>query len=249
MREKFTNLINNFIKEYKSKNNLFAEWEDVLVGFSKVDDKNMKYLREAVIEDHHLVTDYLEDAKTMISYFVPFKESIANSNKEGTLPSDVWVHSYRETNEMADKLNDYLVAEIEKMGYRAAKPVDCGIVDGKAKSRWSQRHIAYLSGLGTFGLNNMLITEKGINGRFFSIVTNMEIGTDEPLKEERCLYKLNGSCGKCVERCFSGALRYDGFDRFKCMEICVENERNNKMADVCGKCTIGLPCTFKNPLK
>ena len=44
MREKFTNLINIFIKEYKSKNNLFAEWEDVLVGFSKVDDKNMKYL-------------------------------------------------------------------------------------------------------------------------------------------------------------------------------------------------------------
>ena len=70
----------------------------------------------------------------MISYFVPFKESIANSNKEGTLPSDVWVHSYRETNEMADKLNDYLVAEIEKMGYRAAKPVDCGIVDGKVKN-------------------------------------------------------------------------------------------------------------------
>ena len=210
MREKFSSLINNFIKEYQSKNNLFAKWEDVLVGFSKVDDKNMNYLREAVIENHHLATDYLEDAKTMISYFVPFKESIANSNKEGTLPSDVWVHSYRETNEMADKLNDYLVAEIEKMGYKAAKPVDCGIVDGKAKSRWSQRHIAYLSGLGTFGLNNMLITEKGINGRFFSIVTNMEIGTDEPLKEERCLYKLNGSCGKCVERCFSGALRYDG---------------------------------------
>ena len=122
MREKFTNLINNFIKEYKSKNNLFAEWEDVLVGFSKVDDKNMNYLRKQVSRLHHLATDYLEDAKTTdFIFYSIYKESIANSNKEGTLPSDVWVHSYRETNEMADKLNDYLVSEIEKMGYTRVK--------------------------------------------------------------------------------------------------------------------------------
>lgn len=32
-------------------------------------------------------------------------------------------------------------------------------------SEWSHRHAAYIAGLGIFGINNMLITNKGCVGR------------------------------------------------------------------------------------
>ena len=40
-------------------------------------------------------------------------------------------------------------------------------------SRWSERHAAYISGLGTFGLHKGLITEQGTCGRFVSVLTDL----------------------------------------------------------------------------
>jgi len=39
-------------------------------------------------------------------------------------------------------------------------------------STWSERHIAFAAGLGTFSLTRAVITSKGCNVRFASLVTN-----------------------------------------------------------------------------
>jgi len=42
-------------------------------------------------------------------------------------------------------------------------------------SNWSERHIAYAAGMGTFSLNDAFITEKGIAIKLLSVVTELEI--------------------------------------------------------------------------
>ena len=83
-------------------------------------------------------------------------------------------------------------------------------------SRWSQRHVAYIAGLGAFGKNNMLITDRGCCGRFYSVVTNLDVEPDTPVEGERCLYRIDGSCGACMRKCRSKAINPGGFDRWAC---------------------------------
>ena len=66
----------------------------------------------------------------------------------------------------------------------------------------------------------MLITKTGCCGRYSTIVTNLDVQADSPLEEEYCLYKKNGTCGVCVQHCPSGALTFDGFNRYKCYDVC-----------------------------
>lgn len=83
-----------------------------------------------------------------------------------------------------------MINYLEKKGYRVAVSKEASTFDQeKLISNWSHRHFAYAVRLGTFGINNMLITRKGCCGRYFTIVTNLDVEADEPLKQELCLYK------------------------------------------------------------
>lgn len=73
-----------------------------------------------------------------------------------------------------------------------------------------------LGGMGTFGLNNLLLTDSGCCGYYSSLVTDLPAEADAQISEERCLYKRNGSCGLCAKRCVADALGTDGFDRNRC---------------------------------
>lgn len=73
------------------------------------------------------------------------------------------------------------------------------------------RYLAFLAGLGFFGVNNCLINEE--YGSYFFIgyiVTDLELKPDEPQKKE-CL-----KCGKCVKKCPGGALDGVGGFEAKC---------------------------------
>lgn len=69
----------------------------------------------------------------------------------------------------------------------------------------------------------MLITEKGCCGRIGSIVTDLELLPTLRSNRENCLYKYNGRCKKCVERCVTSALTETAFKRFTCHEMCLVN--------------------------
>lgn len=245
IEEVIIKFINGYCKENKIKN----IWREPIVGFADANSNYIKNLPNIILTSHRLPSDYLEDAKIIVSYFLPFKKDIGQSNKEDGIPSVLWGEAYIVTNEMATKINEHLINVLEKMGYKAADP-------GKAaeynpivlKSEWSQRHIAYQAGIGTFGINNMLISDKGSCGRYFSIITNLDIKPDEPLKEEKCKYKIDKSCGVCIQKCKIGALTYNSFDRVKCSKNCDKNGEIIGIG-VCGKCDVALPCSYKNPLK
>ncbi|MBQ6833221.1 MAG: epoxyqueuosine reductase [Lachnospiraceae bacterium] len=244
MKKKFENVIWNLMEQYCQEKTVPNMWEKPVVKFASASDSKFFELREVVVPEHYVPTDYLKDAVTVLSYFLPFKREIPQTNVEGFGCSEVWANSYLITNDMFGYINEHLVTAIREMGFDAAVPHDAGMISMEVpKSRWSQRHVAYIAGHGTFGLNNMLISDKGSAGRYNSIVTTIPVEADAVPTEERCLYKKNGSCGLCVKRCMTGALTVDGFDRFKCLEMCLENEKKYPGADVCGKCVVELPCS------
>lgn len=98
----------------------------------------------------------------------------------------------------------------------------------------------------------MLITEKGCCGRIGTVVTNMKIEPTKRKDKENCLYKNNGSCKKCIDRCVNDALKLSDFNRHLRYEMCLTNGETYKelgLADVCGKCLVDLPCSFRDPVK
>ena len=249
LRQQFVNEIGAYIADYRRRHDFWAaDWKTPLVGFADASSPYFAKLRELVSPNHYLPADVLPEASVVLSYFLPFREEIGRSNQESDKPSAVWAAAYNETNQMFADLNAHLVRFVESLGYQAASPAKAGMIDSRhIYSNWSQRHVACAAGLGTFGVNNMLITEQGACGRLSSIVTSLPVTPDQPAAAEYCLYKRNGTCGACVRRCPIGALSLtDGFDRLRC-HLHLEEFKKEFEAGVCGKCAMGMPCTFRRP--
>ena len=253
MQEKIRNLINNFIDHYKEINNVKTKWRAPLIAFANVKDPLFDQLKQVVDKDHKHPRELLKNANSVISFFIPFTEEIVLSNSKGVNASENWAVAYIETNNLLIELTKYLANYLEEERYDCFQIAPTHIFDEKKLiSYWSHRHIAYIAGLGKFGIHNMLITEKGCCGRLGSLITSALIDATERNEKEYCLYFQNGSCKQCVDKCVVGALNLDSFDRYKCYEICKRNEAiysHQGASDVCGKCACGIPCSLKNPCK
>lgn len=240
-----------FVRDYPATHGTKSAWGEPLIAYADASNPEFSDLKKAVSPSHAMPSDILPGAKSVVVYFLPFQESIPKSNVLGRLSSPEWAIAYIETNRLITDLNSFVKVELEEAGYRTnVTPATHNFDPTILKSDWSHRHVAVIAGLGTLGLNNMLITDKGCCGRIGSFVTE---GSFEPTvrKEgENCLYKSSNLCKKCVDRCVNGALSVDSFNRYKCYEMCLENDRHHsqlELSDVCGKCLVHIPCATRNP--
>ena len=118
-----------------------------------------------------------------------------------------------------------LARNLEKEGYKAVIVPPEGDEFGHARSdrktpkaNISTKYAAYLSGLGKYGINHLLLTEGfGPRVRMTAIVTDTPLETGCPQKgifDERC-----ATCLRCVSICPAGALDKAGnIDRQKCAD-------------------------------
>ena len=249
VREMLQDTIQRFLDSYCRDNELDSVWGRPLVGFADAKSPLFANLKNLVHPEHYMPEDILPGATVVVSYYLPFNQDLARSNISGDLASPEWAFAYALTNSIADELADTVATDVRALDFEAEAPMDYKRIDGDIVSRWSQRHIAYIAGMGTFGMNNMIITDEGCCGRFYSIVTNMDIEPDQPITEERCLYKRDGSCGVCMKKCRSGALTPGGFDRWTCDRYGDTARAKYMGLNVCGKCIVGMPCSFRNPLR
>ena len=125
-------------------------------------------------------------------------------------------------------------------------------------SKWSHRHTAYAAGLGTFGLNDGFISERGIAIRISSII--VEADMDVTPRGDRgpydwCLYFQNGRCGACIKRCPVDAISKDGHDKQRCLDYEDESvakywpshiDKKNYIFG-CGICQSKVPCRDRRP--
>lgn len=253
MKNRTIKEIKNFVEEYQKKESISTAWGVPIVRFAAAEDPGFDQLKTAVSPTHTNPQDLLADARTVIAFFLPFPQAVTRTNIKERLSSSEWAISYIETNELIKQLSLHLTDIYAEEGEEVVSiAATHNWIEDKLISNWSHRHVAYIAGLGRFGLNNMLITDQGCCGRVGSLITSAGIEPDARPEAEYCLYKHDASCKKCVRKCVTEALFEGSFDRFKCYDQLLENVEEHKSvgyADVCGKCLVAVPCSHMNPVK
>ena len=275
--EWLTKLIQDFI-DLSPENTLQTNphekaWAEPLVGFSSGDDpifvdyKNHVgpfHLTPMEIFSHAFpsITASAEDL-TVISWILPQTEATRKDNRKQTAyPSERWARARIFGEEVNVKLRKLVVEELEKAGHEAIAPMFSPLWEIKTSDRfgrastWSERHAAYASGLGTFGLCDGLITPRGKAMRTGSVVARIQTETTpRPYNDhqEYCLFYTQGTCGTCIPRCPVNAISKDGHDKEKCFAflkpITSDYVKTHFKFDGygCGLCQTEVPCESKIP--
>jgi epoxyqueuosine reductase QueG len=243
----------SFVKAYSKRKPTKTDWKQPLVGFASADDPLFPELREVVQHKHALPGDLLPAARTVVAFFLPFQSELQKENaRAGLHAARSWAVAYVETNRLIRDLSEHLKVFLEGAGFQATLIPPTHNFDPEIlMSNWSHRHIAYIAGLGRFGVNHWLITEKGCSGRFGSLVTDAYFPPSSRQEQESCLHLAGYECGACVKKCVYGALYIDRFDRHACYRQLLKNDSHFsdlEETDVCGKCGCGLPCSLTNPV-
>lgn len=236
-----------------------------LIGIGSADDPLfLDYKKpEAVGSWHRSPKEWLPEAKTVVSLFFPISEEARQSNRtKPKTPSLEWLYCRIEGNEFLRAYIAGLRDALTEEGYPACAPAldgqfqafmnqrpDIGAADVYDSevygSMWSERHVAYLCGLGTFGLSKGIITRKGMAGRFASLVTALELQAD--VRPYKGLYDYCIRCGKCIERCPVHAISQEGKEHKPCHEWLLHVKKENAPRLGCGKCQTAVPCESRIP--
>lgn len=247
------NEITNFID--KSALNTVEEiglkrlFDHPVIGVADAIDPIFVQLRDTdVIGAHHFLPgQWLHNAKSVISYFLPFSKEIRQANSKNGLPAKEWVYGRIEGEIFNNALRTYIVNLVKDNGGTAVAPnIDSRFLVVNRRSNWSERHIAYIAGIGTFGLSKSLITRKGSAGRLGSVVLDVQMPTTP--RDYQGIYAYCTMCGACISRCPSGAITHEGKIISTCSDY-IDNEVLPRFTPRygCGKCQTVVPCEFELP--
>jgi len=223
----------------------------------------MKHLRET------LKSDASEPAHvSVVSFVLPInRETLRTNAEEKEGPSLRWNHTRWKGQEFIGELTRHLVTVLENLEVQVVAP-DLSPFFRIIRTRetmvstWSQRHMAYAAGLGTFSLTDGFITAKGQAMRCGSVVTNLKLNiSPRPYAHYRanCLFYATGKCGVCIRRCPGDALSERGHDKSKCYDILFKQQKPwiegahgpgyiGQYAG-CGLCQTGVPCEHRIPVR
>ena len=250
-------IITNLLKNYAetSRLNTLPEFNGItiyeapLVAVASARDPLFSELKkpEVISPEHFLPVDWLPEAVSVISYFLPFSKEIRESNRiSSDYPSIEWTYGRIEGEAFSNSVRTFLIEHLIKNGSKAMAPA----LDPRFKvmgytSSWSERHTAFIAGLGTFNLSKSMITEKGCAGRFGSVITDMELQpTERPYTD---LYEYCNNCGACISRCPVDAITPEGKNHPPCHKFQEEMMIKFKPRYGCGKCQTGVPCEYGIP--
>jgi epoxyqueuosine reductase QueG len=245
-------MMEGFVSSYPSQVHTRNWWRKPLLVTAKADER-FRTLPKIASDEHLLPWELLPSAKTVIVFFIPFVKELVDENSAGKFPCRNWGLAYEGTNVLIGVLGERIKDYLAEGGYSSAlTPATHNFDEVKLVAKWSHKHLAYLSGLGRFGVNAQMITPSGSAGRLGSLVTEADLG-DSPLVEsqELCLHRAGQECLKCLSRCPVSALKEEGIDRQRCYTRLRFNLKHTealaglqKTTNVCGKCVVNLPCSF-----
>lgn len=239
-------------------------FDEPLTGFAAAGDPLFSDYKTIIGDFHQTPQEVMASALgsasagSVICWILPITKATRESNRREQLyPSQAWARTRFFGEQLNGALRRHLVAWMEDKGWQAVAPQLAAswkeYPDSPAgiASTWSERHAAYAAGLGTFSLNDALITPRGIAHRCGSVITDLLLTPSErpyPDHRHNCLYHRNGSCGLCIARCPVGALSRDGHDKVRCRQYVYTTaveavaERFGVMQTGCGLCQTRVPC-------
>lgn len=249
-------------------------WEEPLMGVAAGDDPGYDSFKE-LIGDFHWTPEeafrlkyqeQIDKAKLrVVSIIFPQKMITKQMQAKAVkCPSREWIVSRGEWEVVMHEFSTKLVSRLEAQGFRSVSidlQAEFSVIKSEEvgfASNWSHRHSAYLAGLGTFGLSDGLITEKGKAVRLTSLIVEAPLEVTPRTytsHNEWCLYYKNGTCKACIQRCPIEAITIEGHDKDACEayeEVFAEKywpkdiERKDYILG-CGLCQVGIPCQHKRP--
>ena len=227
--------------------------------------------------------ELLANQLRILSIVFPYVKKIREESKKIiqlprlTLPADIYSVGRNYANEFMVYILKQCISYFQEKGLKAVAGVlseDYTIIaKGTFYSTWSERHVAFATGLGTFSLHEGLITGVGCNIRLASVITNASLEiTPRKYKEpySNCLYFTKGTCKTCIEKCPANAISENGHDKTKCYNYGQKITRKMKIRHEmllkptirringklrppiypvgCAFCQFGVPCMDKIPL-
>lgn len=264
---------------------------DPLLGIARGDDPIFLKFKEVVHPEHLTPVEMwvktglpdeagLAERVRVLSIVFPFHPGIRKAGKAARdMPPEIYCVARNLANVFKREVASRTVAFIQETGFQATAGMLSPAYEIIARdiprlaSTWSERHVAFAAGLGSFSLHEGLITEAGCNVRLASVLTDapLEITprrNDDPFAN--CLQHATGKCGKCVKRCPGGALSLEGHDKMKCYLFgrVVDQEMNRRVGRFlkthrrvidgkeritypvgCALCQFGVPCMDRNPVR
>lgn len=202
---------------------------------------------------------------SVVCYILPQTAATRLDQRAATdVPAERWARSRFHGEEFNCALRLHLAEQLTQAGYPAVAPERLSDFAYRQSERfglasnWSERHTAWIAGLGTFGLSDGLITRVGKAVRFGSVVVRMVLeATPRPYAghQDWCLWYAQGTCGACMQRCPVEAISAGGHDKPKCYDY-IRNvttpyvrEHYGIGATPCGLCQAQIPCEEMVPLK
>jgi epoxyqueuosine reductase QueG len=235
-------------------------FDEPLFGYADAGDPWFLKLKEPGVIGAHFMPpkEWLPEARTVISLFLPFTGRVRAANRaDADWPADEWLHARIEGQSFQNMVCRYAAARLEEAGFAAVVPMtDPRFSAGSLTkdihrqdyytSNWSERHVAYACGLGTFGLSKGLITRRGVAGRFLSLITAAFFEPDE--RPYRDIYEYCTRCGACARRCPAGAISPErGKSHPLCSAFLETVLEKHRPRYGCGKCQTGVPCESRIP--
>jgi len=210
---------------------------------------------------HRSPEEWLENAKSVISFFLPFEKRIVEANKADAVePAIEWLMARVDGQKHLLAFGRHICEALAAEGYRAVAPqLEEAYVMRPAQfqvpgdhgvppyaSNWSERHAGFVTGLGTFGLSTNFISKAGCAGRMIGIITDWETETDKKDYEDYLGYC--NKCGACVRKCPAGAYIDEG-NGGKSHRLCGDHIHKTCVKYEprygCGKCQSGIPCEYR----
>ena len=293
--------VQQFLKKefFTSKLNLLHEnygggriFSKPLIGVSRGDDPIFQKFKEVVAPEHLTPLElWLAEGQEkippsnlrVVSIVFPFVDKIRKESKNAIklprviLPAEIYSLGRNYANTFKKEICSKTIEFFKKQGFNAVAGMTSDaftiITKGRFYSNWSERHIAFASGLGTFSLHEGLITEVGCNIRLASVITDAPLEVTIRKNNDpygNCLYYSKGTCRKCEERCPGKAITEKGHDKKICWAygqkvarkmiirlkpiLKPHNRRINgvwqkqKPPVGCAFCQFDVPCMDKNPM-
>ena len=244
-------------------------FDEPLVAFARGDDPLFLQYKEIIGQFHLTPREALEeslggpvaDCLSVIVWVLPIMQQTRLSNRRMKRhPSLRWAHTRWYGEKFNESLRRYIVELLRDLGCHAVAPFVESFfkmyrLPNGYSSNWSERHMAYVAGLGTFSLSDGFITPKGIAMRCGSVVVDLDLSPSGRVYSSHtanCLFFKDGTCRECIERCPAGAITTEGHDKNICwsyQETTLSPFRQKYGAtDIgCGLCQTSVPCEWKIP--
>ena len=223
----------------------YKDWyRESIVGFVEADNPKYKELDEIIGNKMISPRAILPEAQTVIVYFLPYCEQLGRTIHGEASIYQEWSDHYTVTNQLLSAISEKIILFLEKNGYKVTGIPPTNNYDADTlTAQWSHKSTAVMAGIGSFGLNHLVVTKYGTAGRLNSLITEAKIAESEYTGHQYCLYYQSGKCKACLEKCPTGAISEHGIDKFRCNAY-LDGKNVHESQQGCPMCSSG-PCTYR----